>query len=571
MAKVSNKAPFSHHIHSVLSAVFRIVWFIALPVRFVIGINLSILSFLGQLFQKSPLYGPFVEFSTNNQTIFVLLVALPISFVWDTYVKIRNYYVQVFLAAPLLHQERVEHVQDQVKAWNAKNRPNLMCTARPPWQTMSLRTATFKDNCTPIDVDLHDILYINEENQTVCVEPMVSMGQLSRYLLPLGYQLAVSVEMDDLTVGGLINGVGIQTNSHIHGCLTDTVSTYEIVLSDGSVVKATREENTDLYYGIPWSHGTLGFLVSVELKIIPCKPYMHLKYIPVYSAAELQAKMEVFTQEKNPNQFVEVTIYSKETSVIMVGNFADLPADLGNAKYNPTGYFWRPWFYKHVEAYLTNGEGEEYMPLRHYIHRHTRSMFWELGDLIPFGNHPIYRYLFGWLGAPKVSIVKLFTNTPEIRRKTVYSHVIQDIMIPITEMKAGIELFDEQFAVYPLLVYPVRMFERPKEYKGLTFPLPNPSDETNPPSQMYFDLGAYGVPPAVRQGKPWDARKSIRALEQFTRDVKGYQMLYADIFMDRDEFELMFDHEGYRELRHKYKAVGAFPEVWDKVKPQYSR
>lgn len=47
-----------------------------------------------------------------------------------------------------------------------------------------------------------------------------------------------------------------------------------------------------------------------------------------------------------------------------------------------------------------------------------------LPDLIPFGNHPLYRYLLGWLGAPKVSLIKK-TMSPQIRREVVYKHVVQ--------------------------------------------------------------------------------------------------------------------------------------------------
>lgn len=32
---------------------------------------------------------------------------------------------------------------------------------------------------------------------------------------------------------------------------------------------------------LPWSHGTLGFLVALELQIIKIKPYVHVEYIPV--------------------------------------------------------------------------------------------------------------------------------------------------------------------------------------------------------------------------------------------------------------------------------------------------
>lgn len=45
---------------------------------------------------------------------------------------------------------------------------------------------------------------------------------------------------------------------------------------------------------------------------------------------------------------------------------------------NPIGYFWKPWFFKHVERFLSSGPAVEYIPIRHYYHRHTRSIFWEL-------------------------------------------------------------------------------------------------------------------------------------------------------------------------------------------------
>jgi Delta24-sterol reductase len=54
-------------------------------------------------------------------------------------------------------------------------------------------------------------------------------------------------------------------------------------------------------------------------------------------------------------------------------------------------------------------------------------------------------------------------------------------------------------------------------------------------------------------------------MEAYTRDVGGYQCLYADTFMSRDEFRAMFDHTLYDAARTKYGAVGAFPEVFDKV------
>jgi hypothetical protein len=36
-------------------------------------------------------------------------------------------------------------------------------------------------------------------------------------------------------------------------------------------------------------------------------------------------------------------------------------------------------------------------------------------------------------------------------------------------------------------------------------------------------------------------------------------------YLTREEFEQMFDHRAYREVRRKYACEAAFPEVYDKV------
>ncbi len=44
-------------------------------------------------------------------------------------------------------------------------------------------------------------LQVDEQRQVVRVEPLVTMGQLSATLVPLGWTLPIVPELDDLTVG----------------------------------------------------------------------------------------------------------------------------------------------------------------------------------------------------------------------------------------------------------------------------------------------------------------------------------------------------------------------------------
>ena len=135
--------------------------------------------------------------------------------------------------APEKHSQRVQKISDDIKSWVKDGRKVKMCTARPGWQAMSLRAGKYKKTYKNIDLQLHEILEINETKQTVTVEPMCTMGQISYNLLPLGWTLPVVPELDDLTVGGLIAGVGIETSSHKYGLFQHICISYEIVLPDG--------------------------------------------------------------------------------------------------------------------------------------------------------------------------------------------------------------------------------------------------------------------------------------------------------------------------------------------------
>ena len=74
-------------------------------------------------------------------------------------------------------------------------------------------------------------------------------------------------------------------------------------------------------------------------------------------------------------------------------------------------------------------------------------------------------------------------------------------------------------------------------------------------------MGVYGVP----KTEGFDTKKTTRNIEQFVRSVSGFQMMYADSYMSRDEFREMFDHSLYDRVRTRLGCDGNFPQVYDKV------
>ncbi|KAK2724984.1 hypothetical protein QYM36_001439 [Artemia franciscana] len=400
---------------------------------------------------------------------------------------------------------------------------------------------------------------------------MVTVGDICKYLIPKGYTLAVTLEIADATLGGLAFGVGMTTYSHKVGLYQETIVSYEVVLGDGSLVKATKDnEYSDLYHCLPWSHGTLGFLVGLELQIIPVKPYIHMKYIPIKGQKKycdlIRQYSGAMDKDKETADYIEATIYSKEKAVLMVGNFEDADIAEKSGKINRLSRWYKPWFYKYVETFLDRGESDEYIPLGDYLLRHNRAIFWVVESMIPFGNNPLFRFFVGWLLPPKPAFLK-FTTTPGVRAMTFTKQVFQDIVLPMTELERQIDVAEELFDTYPILIYPCRIYDHGEKTGQLR---PPRKDQMCPGTNwgMFNDLGVYGVPSAVKRRERFDAVEAYRRMEQFTRDVGGYAFLYADTFMDLKEFKQMFDLTLYERVRKKYKAIGAFPHLYEKVKPE---
>ena len=225
---------------------------------------------------------------------------------------------------------------------------------------------------------------------------------------------------------------------------------------------------------------------------------------------------------------------------------------------NTIGRWYKPWFYKHVQTYLERRkEGIEYLPVRDYFHRHTRSYFWAMEEIIPFGNHPVFRTLLGWALPPRIELLK-YTETQTTRRLREKFHVVQDMLVPIRYLKQSIDYFDEHFRLYPLWLSPMAIKDNGGQ-PGFVHPF---RTEEGAVDEMYVDIGAYGTP-----GKEdFDNAVALPLLEKFVIEHGGYQALYARTFMSREDFRTMFDHAGYDYLRERLPYCRqAFDEVYDKV------
>jgi delta24-sterol reductase len=203
------------------------------------------------------------------RTPLLMFIVIPLSFITRLHNSFSAWYgIHVAALATTSHEDRVAYIVSQIKEWNKNGRKSKLRTARANWKAMSTKLSSNKQNEGKIEMpNMSHILKVDIENMTITAEPQVTMGQITHHLVPQGYALLIQVEMESITIGGVSMGFGMETNSHIIGFFQESVVGYEIVTSDGNVVKVTKESDSDLFYALPWSVGSIGFLVSVTAKI----------------------------------------------------------------------------------------------------------------------------------------------------------------------------------------------------------------------------------------------------------------------------------------------------------------
>jgi len=134
------------------------------------------------------------DFLIRHRWLLVVPVLLPLSFVFELLMSVRDFYMRTLQHAPKKHEARVRDIQEQIRRWHENGSKGRLCTARPPWMSISTRMVKYKRPENSIHIALYDILSLDVERRVVRVEPRVTVGQLTAYLVPRGWTLPVVPE-----------------------------------------------------------------------------------------------------------------------------------------------------------------------------------------------------------------------------------------------------------------------------------------------------------------------------------------------------------------------------------------
>ena len=394
---------------------------------------------------------------------------------------------------------------------------------------------------------LNNIIQVDREARFVLVEPNVPMSALVEATLPHGLMPPVVMEFPGITVGGGFAGTAGESSSFRYGFFDRTVSWIEMVLANGEVMTASKDHNSDLFFGAASSFGTLGIMTLLKINLIKAKKFVQLTYQPVSSITEAVIEVQKAVDEPSVD-YVDGVLFSKTSGVICLGKLTD------DANYLTQGFTKAadPWFYLHAERMIERSGHRpttDTVPLQDYLFRYDRGGFW-VGKyayqyfIVPFNDFT--RWALDFFMHTRVMYHALHKSG------LMNENIIQDVAIPYPHVSNFSEYLDSTFGHYPLWICPLSTKGAPESLLTETV--------ANTPEGL-LNFGVWGPGPTDRRAFV----EMNRDLEHKVSALNGRKWLYALTYHTEDEFWNIYDRGKYDTLRAKYHATH-LPTIYDKVK-----
>jgi FAD/FMN-containing dehydrogenase len=103
---------------------------------------------------------------------------------------------------------------------------------------------------------------------TARIEPGLTWGEVANTLQPYGLALT-SGDVATVGVGGLLLGGGIGWMVRKYGLAIDRLRAVELVSADGQLLRASADENSDLFWGVRGGGGNFAIATAFEVDLHP--------------------------------------------------------------------------------------------------------------------------------------------------------------------------------------------------------------------------------------------------------------------------------------------------------------
>jgi len=159
------------------------------------------------------------------------------------------------------------------------------------------------DDGLVIDFSLMKNVKVDVANRRATAESGCTLADFDAVVQEHG--LAVPLGINSTTgLAGLTLGGGFGWLSRKYGMTVDSLISAEVVLADGKTVRASKDENPDLFWGLRGGGGNFGIVTSFEYQLYPVGPEVltGLIVFPLAQAKDVLTKFGRYT-ESLPDDF----------------------------------------------------------------------------------------------------------------------------------------------------------------------------------------------------------------------------------------------------------------------------
>jgi hypothetical protein len=125
-----------------------------------------------------------------------------------------------------------------------------------------------RDGAVMLDLSGMKALRVDPEARTVRAEPGLTLGEFDRATQAFGLATTLGV-VSTTGIAGLTLGGGLGWLNGRHGLACDNLISADVVTADGRLLRASAQENEDLFWGIRGGGGNFGVATSLEYQLHP--------------------------------------------------------------------------------------------------------------------------------------------------------------------------------------------------------------------------------------------------------------------------------------------------------------
>ena len=378
----------------------------------------------------------------------------------------------------------------------------------------------------------HHVLDVDPEHCTIDAEGMTTYEELVDSTLVHNMMPAVVPQLKSITIGGAVSGIGIESSSFRYGLVHETVREMDVLLANGEVVTCTADnEHRDLFFGLPNSYGTLGYILRLKVLAVPVQPYVRLTHIRIPDTDEFFATIEDWCIDSV--NFVDGVVFQRNDHYLTIGQFVD------EAPYT-SDYTYLDMYYRSIPS-----RNEDYLSTRDYLWRWDTDWFWCSKNL--HVQNPLMRRLIGRKRLNSISYQKVMRLNKRIGLTRTLNEwlgyhtesVIQDVDIPIENASRFLAFFHSEIGIQPVWVCPVGHSRNTAPYS--LFPMVGHT--------TYINFGFWDV---IRGRVELPVGHYNRKIEEAVAKFGGIKSLYSSAYYPEDEFWSLYGGEKYRALKKRY-------------------